>query len=248
MRLIKKVRQAIVKKRVVSKTNTKEQPLNKKYTLANKSHIVITPESKKLFSENKTFLKSLLLLSQEIGQITEKVTRKYTDPSGRFSLNLVNRNKIFSLGTKSTNAIYSLSIKNKEYSVIINSFNISKLGPKGSSQAVISSLKSDIALKSNIQVISPIYGLSTKKSKTNNTDKTIMIYPSLSNLTSANSKALSFKMQEALKEVVKKLNKTIEKTIKENHSQLKVSKDSVFKFDISDFYVDSKTKRIYAVF
>lgn len=249
MGLIKRIRTEVIKRRVTFKKKSSNTVVDKRYVRANKSHIVVTAESKKLFSENKGLFNTILKISQEIGKLNPSVVKEHVDPSGRFKLNLVNKNKILSLNNQSTTALYSLSLKNKEYSIVINSFPLLKLSPKSQSHATISSLKSDVLRKANINVISPIYSLSVKESKTTNTDKTIIIYPSFLHLKPASSSsALSFKMQDALKEVVEKLNLTVKKTIQEKHLQLGLTKDSVVKFDVNNFYVDSKTKRIYAIF
>lgn len=236
MGLIKKIRGKIIQSRVKNNEGV-NKPLSTK-NFSQKIDMIGTAESRKLFSENKGLLNILQEISKEIGILSAKgPIKQYNDPQNRFQINLIKKNKILTIGNKSTSATYLLQASGKKYNVVINS-NITQnpFSPN------IISIQSEIARKAGLNVIEPIKGLSIKGQ-----DKTIMIYADFSSLKSARE-ALSPKMKDALKIEIEKMNSRIDKTIKEKYKELSLTSDSQIKISLDNFLVNPTSKKIFIIF
>jgi len=227
-----------------------EKPIEnkKKYTVTPKYFEVgVSTESRALFDKNPGIIKGIITLSKEIGIITQKgVIKRYSDPNGRFELNLISRNKIlnlisrnkiFTLGDKATNARYLLTprYQNTRYIVDIGLSNF---------DYVTRSVQSDVIKKAGFNVINPIHAVVDKKN-----DKGFAIYPDFAaNLKPLSELSLSKKMLTAMKEKLNDVNKKVIETIKNNHKELNVSTDSEIKITIQNLRIDPKTKKIFIIF
>lgn len=220
-----------------NKSNKKEPIITTKIA-GPKFDVIGTAQSREIFKQNPGLMKKLLEASKEIGIITSKgIIKSYKDPQNRFSLELIARNKIFTLGDKATKANYELSIGNKKFTVMIRTMD--KVFNQTALDVI---LKSEILKKAGINVIEPIKGISNRPE-----NKTIIIYPDYSSLKGARD-VLSFKQRDALKANIEKLNLRLNQTIKDHHKEINLDPNSRLKLSIDDFRVDPKTKKIFAIF
>ncbi|MDD3178674.1 MAG: hypothetical protein PHR26_04105, partial [Candidatus ainarchaeum sp.] len=75
----------------------------------------------------------------------------------------------------------------------------------------------------------------------------VMVYPDYSKLKSINE-VLSFKKRDAFESQLGKLNSRIKQTISKNHKQFGLDPTSELKVFESNFKIDPKTNKIFAVF
>jgi|GEM_PF-3180661 len=236
MGLAKGIRKIIIKKRM----GLKKPVENKKtYTVTPKYFEVgVSKESRALLDKNPGLIKGILTLSKEIGVITAKgVIKHYSDSKGRYTLDLISRNKIFTLGDKATNANYLLTLKNHNQKYVVD-IGISNYN------YVTRSVQTDVLKKAGFNVVDPIHAVLDKKN-----DKGFAIYPNFSQeLKSTNEIKLSGKMYTAMKEKLDDVNKKIIQTIRKHHRELNVTPDSTIKITMGNIRIDPKTKKIFIIF
>ncbi len=236
MGLAKGIRKIVIKERMKLRKPIENK---KNYTVTPKYfEIGVSRESRALLDKNPGLIKSILTLSKEIGVITAKgVIKQYSDPKGGFTLDLISRNKIFTLGDKATNAIYKLSLKNHNQKYIVD-VGISNYN------YVTRSVQTDVIKKAGFNVVDPIHAVLDKKN-----NKGFAIYPDFSqNLKSISELGLSRKMYTAMKEKLDDVNKKVIQTIREHHGALNVTADSTIKITMENIRIDPKTKKIFIIF
>jgi len=231
-----------IRKKIVTKRMTAEKPIEnpKTYTVTPKHFQVgVSTESKALFNKTPGLMKQILVLAKEIGVITRKgVIKHYSDVNGKFDLELIDKNFIFSIGEKSTFARYRLSLKNKNASKYIVDIGLSTF------EYVTKSIKSDVAKKAGFNVIDPIHSIVDKKN-----NKGIAIYTDfLEKLRSPEQVHMSQKMYDTIKEKLIDVNKKIAETIAEHHNELRVMYDAKMEIKMNNILVDPQTKKIYLAF
>ena len=237
MGLIRKIRGNRIRKNVLDKNSKKEERKQTKHVGA-KFDVIGTSESKKLFSENKGLMKDLMTISKELGIISRKgVPSKYKDPKGRFTLELIRKNIIMTLGDKSTYAKYSLNVSGKKYTVVLQ-----KMHPENNYLGITATLKANIVRASGINVVEPIKAISNRKE-----GYSMMVYPDYSLLKPINE-VLSSKKIDSFESQLDLLNKRIKKTLSEKHKEFGLDPNSEFGVFLNNFKIDPKTKKIFAVF